>query len=630
MISNLKWEGGDPLILVNCAAAPEDYTSKEFQQAVVRLAANAGRIFPQEEPTADVNYAANFDNVVSEISSFRQQVAKAAKLWHSEVFTLAELADWPLRPILEWQTIETVYNPVKAAHNTATYWRDLNSALTPDISLDPADIRTWINAIAKPRNELIRLQPAATVDSSIIDRVLDPLIKAESKSNHKQWSMQAVKWEETYTENPSKLPWPTLKSAILKLTAKFEKDKKLNNPRQSQRPRLNPAAPTGMALTAQHDEHFQVVFDAAMAAASAAVSGVPQGSPQEQHSQYPISPHPNPSIVCDNCRGQGHIQMFCPSPCFTRQHTSPQQRMSRWERGGRGGGQPRGGSRGGRGGGSSGFSPQRGSGYPLGSGPRNSGFRGGMRGGAPFQGLRGGSHAHTASTENFLDVVQGDPNAGLIAYDPFDESAEWQDADQHGEDTEETALFAHPPGASPAGTIGRAEQKGQDFRNQYLSGSNFGNSPTIPWANLESQPALDAPPPCPPTSISTASSITEAFSYFMSMIWILPLFHSAYNTASALIPPLPRTPTAALSLILILSTYLLLFPPISMQHSPASRFNTAFVMAGLTANSTTTYLVDSGCTTSIICDTRFLRNFQLIGSASVAGLSGSKLYTWQA
>jgi len=221
--------------------------------------------------------------------------------------------------------------------------------------------------------------------------------------------MQAVKWEETYSTDPSKLPWPKLKSAILKLTAKFEKHRKLDNPRPQQRVRVNPAAPTGMALTAQHDDNFQIAFEAAMAAVS---HGAPQGSLQEQRTQYPISPHPNPSIICDNCCGRGHIQMFCPSPKFTRQQQHPQQRTSRWERGGRGGGQYRGGARG-RGGGSSGSSPHRGSGHTQGSGPRNSGFRGMQQlGSAPFQGLRGGSHAQAASSsESFLDVVQGDPTA---------------------------------------------------------------------------------------------------------------------------------------------------------------------------------------------------------------------------
>ena len=109
--------------------------------------------------------------------------------------------------------------------------------------------------------------------------MITPLFKIESSANHKQWSMQAVMWEETYTSDPSKLQWPTFKSAILKLAAKFEKDRKINNPRPTQRPRVSPAAPMGMALTAQHDEHFQIAFNAALAAVS---QGATQGSPQDQ------------------------------------------------------------------------------------------------------------------------------------------------------------------------------------------------------------------------------------------------------------------------------------------------------------------------------------------------------------
>mmetsp|Transcript_60026 Transcript_60026/g.123259 ORF Transcript_60026/g.123259 Transcript_60026/m.123259 type:complete len:196 (-) Transcript_60026:254-841(-) len=145
LIYNLQWEGGDPPVLVTGAAAPETYSDKDFQQAVVRQAANEGRRFSQQEPTGDLFFATNYDNIVSEISSFGQQVAKAAKRWHSEVFTLAELTDWPLRPILEWQTIESEYNPTKGAQDTANFWKDLNAALVSDISLEPSDIRTWIN-----------------------------------------------------------------------------------------------------------------------------------------------------------------------------------------------------------------------------------------------------------------------------------------------------------------------------------------------------------------------------------------------------------------------------------------------------------------------------------------------------
>ena len=48
------------------------------------------------------------------------------------------------------------------------------------------------------------------------------------------------------------------------------------------------------------------------------------------------------------------------------------------------------------------------------------------------------------------------------------------------------------------------------------------------------------------------------------------------------------------------------------------------------ANLTTTYLVDSVCTTSIICDTRYLRNYRRVPQSAVAGLSCSKSYTWKA
>ena len=249
LISDLKWDGGDPPILVAGASAPEKYDAvdcKEFQQAVIRLAVIAGRRFPQPNPTADLFYPVNFDNIISEISSFGQQIQRTGKRWHSDAFTQSELADWPLRPLLEWKTIESIYNPTKASGDAATYWACLNTALAQSVSLDSAFLRQWMKDIATPRNELIRLQPAATVDSSIISRVLTPLIQSDdTQPNHKLWSLQALKWEETYQEDPSKLGWPALKAKITNLVSKCDKDEHSTpNPRLVQRPRLAPHAST--------------------------------------------------------------------------------------------------------------------------------------------------------------------------------------------------------------------------------------------------------------------------------------------------------------------------------------------------------------------------------------------------
>lgn len=227
-INNISWNGGDPPILVTNAVAPETYYSpdgKEFQQAVIRLAVTAGRRYTEDQPTADTFFEANYDLIVSEVTSFGQQIQRAAKRWHSKVFTQAELADWPLRPVLEWKTIELTYNPTKASGDAATFWANLNSALAQPVSLDPNFLRQWMKDISNPRNELIRMQPATTVDSSIISRVLGPLIKSDdSQPNHKLWSLQALKWEETYQEDPSKLGWLMLKSKIQNLVSKCEKD----------------------------------------------------------------------------------------------------------------------------------------------------------------------------------------------------------------------------------------------------------------------------------------------------------------------------------------------------------------------------------------------------------------------
>eukprot|EP00286_Rhodomonas_abbreviata_P021100 CAMPEP_0181305828 /NCGR_PEP_ID=MMETSP1101-20121128/9952_1 /TAXON_ID=46948 /ORGANISM="Rhodomonas abbreviata, Strain Caron Lab Isolate" /LENGTH=1956 /DNA_ID=CAMNT_0023411799 /DNA_START=677 /DNA_END=6547 /DNA_ORIENTATION=+ len=628
MIYDLEWNGGDPPILVPNAAAPEDYLGTEFQQSVIRMAVNAGREFSMPEPTGDLFRAINYKNIIAEVNSFGQQVARAGRKWHSEIFTQAEFADWPLKPLLEWKTMEVEYNPTRRSADTATYWKELNAALAPtEVSLEPDAMKQWIKAISLPRNELIRLQPATTVDSAIIGRVLDPIINADDKQpNHKQWSIQAVKWEETYSSNPSAMPWPTLKALLLKFVSKFAKDTKSANSSSAKRPRVSPAAPTGMALTAQHDETFQVALEAAYAAIHQGA-----GSAQEQRNQYPISPHPNPSIVCDNCGGRGHIQMFCPSPKFTRQQTMPpQQRISRWERG-----RGRGGTRGGMTRGGSGPPFHRDSGHQGSSGAsrgQSSGSRGHSRG-TPFHGLRGGSQTRTApQTEPFLDVVDANAAAGLIAYDPDDEGEEWQENDQHHEDTQESSLFAFPPGQ-----FGRAAERGQDFRTQFISGQDFGHhdakSPPISapdWADLESQPALDAPPPIPPTRPRLAARAREVAASMCSLIWFLPLLRTVATTIAATTPPAPRTPTAILSVILLLSTTLVLFPSIATFafKSDLTR-DTAFV-SGFTANSTTTYLVDSGCTTSIICDPRFLRNYERMNTVSVAGLAGNKEYKWKA
>ena len=182
------------------------------------------------------------------------------------MFTQTELADWLLRPILEWKIIESSYNPVKASADAATFWSNLNAALACSIFLEPNFLRQWMKDIATPHNELIRLQPAATVDSAIIGRVLTPLINSDdNQPNHKLWSMQALKWEETYQENPTKLPWPLLKSKIITLASKCEKDTKTGMTNPQKRPRLSPAVPAGMALTAQdfQDERFELAFQAA-------------------------------------------------------------------------------------------------------------------------------------------------------------------------------------------------------------------------------------------------------------------------------------------------------------------------------------------------------------------------------
>ena len=99
LISNLKWDGGDPPFLVAGALAPEKYDavdSKDFQQVAIRLAIITGRRFPQPNPTADLFYPVKFDNIISEISSFGQQIQRACKRWHSDAFTQSELAEWPL------------------------------------------------------------------------------------------------------------------------------------------------------------------------------------------------------------------------------------------------------------------------------------------------------------------------------------------------------------------------------------------------------------------------------------------------------------------------------------------------------------------------------------------------------
>jgi len=70
----------------------------------------------------------------------------------------------------------------------------------------------------------------------------------------------------------------------------------------------------------------------------------------------------------------------------------------------------------------------------------------------------------------------------------------------------------------------------------------------------------------------------------------------------------------------------------ALPHSLASAVprHHAFTTMGLNSSTLDNYLLDSGCTTSIISDVRFLSNFKRIHSTSVTGLGGAKSYNWTA
>mmetsp|Transcript_60528 Transcript_60528/g.124585 ORF Transcript_60528/g.124585 Transcript_60528/m.124585 type:complete len:505 (+) Transcript_60528:1524-3038(+) len=78
--------------------------------------------------------------------------------------------------------------------------------------------------------------------------------------------------------------------------------------------------------------------------------------------------------------------------------------------------------------------------------------------------------------------------------------------------------------------------------------------------------------------------------------------------------------------ILLLITFL---PSAHTMHA-SNPNDLPFPTFGLNSSTLDSYLLDSGCTTSIITDTRFLSDFRRIPTVSVSGLAGNKQYNWKA
>eukprot|EP00961_Rhodomonas_salina_P196257 2648976-Rhodomonas_salina.2 len=118
----------------------------------------------------------------------------------------------------------------------------------------------------------------------------------------------------------------------------------------------------------------------------------------------------------------------------------------------------------------------------------------------------------------------------------------------------------------------------------------------------------------------------------------MPLFY-VLNTFKSL--PRPTTPGSTISIILLFVLLSTLLPGAHTAHASLLNQNPTVLNPFLLAMYSTlgecgfgttidAYLIDSGCTTSIIADGRLLSDFRLVNPVNIRGLTGDITYTWMA
>eukprot|EP00286_Rhodomonas_abbreviata_P028108 CAMPEP_0181313458 /NCGR_PEP_ID=MMETSP1101-20121128/14257_1 /TAXON_ID=46948 /ORGANISM="Rhodomonas abbreviata, Strain Caron Lab Isolate" /LENGTH=1511 /DNA_ID=CAMNT_0023420409 /DNA_START=376 /DNA_END=4908 /DNA_ORIENTATION=+ len=598
----------------------DDTESAEFKKHAVNLAIQCGKEYSRSDPMSDDNIKKSFNRLELDIQSFGAQISAAAPKDRKHIFNQTDSMEYPLSPILEWHALYRSFDPHKGKDPTK-YREALNSALAEELSLEPTWIVGWISRISNARTDLTKCEDKDSVDGTIIGTVINKFVDTtDTSASSTKWQIKANQWHEKYLEDKTSISWMALKQSVLAAadTNTPKKRTKDDEHDRAPRPKLNPNMPAGVAMAAQEREGiYQEAFHAAMAAIRS------EGLNRESRS-------------CYNCRQIGHISRFCTAP---RQGGGYQQgetyqqppRQSRWERVG-----------GLRGGGGGGRAPYLGRGQSMPAmGDANPGGGREMFGEAGSGGNRGGTGRGTAGRGMSMDGRMSNFGRGI----PSQSLTSIVGQAQTGMQGVEGPQFADAPDFDTTHTFPafipgdhNCDHDSQ-FREQVF-GNGFGYDPSRhlvslpPWADPcetagsqdDADIAVDIPPQesvfaRPQLRLPMSDIITKC----VQVLTFLPItLELLINNARRFVPThLPRTPCAALGITLLIITILSVLPT-------TTAHNAAFVNFSLNSSTLYNYLLDSGCTTSIISDTRFLSNFKRIPSTNVTGLGGNKTYNWTA
>eukprot|EP00286_Rhodomonas_abbreviata_P014033 CAMPEP_0181339602 /NCGR_PEP_ID=MMETSP1101-20121128/29358_1 /TAXON_ID=46948 /ORGANISM="Rhodomonas abbreviata, Strain Caron Lab Isolate" /LENGTH=1796 /DNA_ID=CAMNT_0023450611 /DNA_START=148 /DNA_END=5539 /DNA_ORIENTATION=+ len=632
MIDKIEFQNNDIPRLVDQTKA-DDYSSAEFMKHMVTLAHNCGRQFKDDEPAADNKVKKNYYRVELDLQSFGAQISAAAPVDRKDIFNQEDLMECPFAPILEWHALYRSFDPHRG--KDPTKYRDaLNAALAEEIDLSSQWISGWMSRISNARTDLIKIEPKDAVDATIIGPVINKFVEITDSSRESiKWQIKADRWHGKYIDDNKSVTWMFLKQSILETADTVKKrsaeSTTMEETRQP-RPKLNPSLPAAVALSAVEK---QEIYDEAYHAALSAFQATEQAR--------------RDSRQCYNCGRIGHTQHTCRDRPQSG-HMAP--RVSRWERVGglRGGGNSFG-----RGG----YSMPPGRGYDAGSMDTGSGGSRGMDtgpgggrgstgpGGGRGMGGGGGTGRGVSADPGFagrgfqgrgafggrgvpsrpLSAIVGQ-QAGLYGADDYD-LPEFEAFDH-------AALHTHVPGAEH-------DDRDAQLREQVFgAGHHFGQPQTTntpQWTdpmegdttiNINNDPADPLPPNLTPPSRTFDSNLA---SRALNLFTCLPIaLEMALSTARRCLPThLPRTPCATFGLIITV-LLILTFLPSAQTAFIGQQREVALPTFGLNSSTLDSYLLDSGCTTSIIADTRFLSDFKRIPTVSVSGLAGNKQYNWTA
>mmetsp|Transcript_57331 Transcript_57331/g.117328 ORF Transcript_57331/g.117328 Transcript_57331/m.117328 type:complete len:1978 (-) Transcript_57331:6636-12569(-) len=610
----------------------DDYASVEFMQHLVILAKNCGRHFRDPEPALADVVKRNYINVELEIQSFGAQIAAAAPMDKKDIFNQEDLSDCPFAPMLEWHMLYRSFNPHRG--KDPTKYRDaLNAAIAEDVDLASEWITGWMTRISNARTDLLKCESKESVDAIIIGPVINKFVEMTDVSvGSTKWQIKADCWHEKYLEDNKSISWMFLKQSILATADQVKKrpadGTTTTDEARQQRPKLAPHLPAAVALSAtDRQDIYNEAFNAALAAFHAN-----EGNRRSDTRQ------------CFNCGKIGHIERFC----RTGPQGQMQPRVSRWDRvgglrgggsgAGRGGSLPPGFGRGGDGvpGGydasrsvvSGGYDASRGTGG-VGGDAGQSGR--GMGGGGGFgRGASADAGYAGRGRGTFGRGVPSRPLSSIVGQQTGMYGAEFAELPEF-EQIDNTAFHAHIQG-------GEEYDRDERFREQVFgSGQRFGHADNIAWedpndsvpinvTNDSADPSIpNLPSPQRPENPTTTHTILNWFTFLpLTLEFIILMCRRALPTH------LPRTHCATFGIMVMIIGFLLFLPTTQSAPTHNKHHAYAFTTFGLNSSTLDSYLVDSGCTTSIIADIRFLTDFKRIPPVSVTGLGGRKSYNWTA